>query len=411
MAKAAQIGMFPERSRLSRDRSGCAPAAPRGAFTPPPRRKDRPLAVGPRGAAALGAAGRRERDFHSSTPATLTENNLNGAQIHLRARTGRRFTSASTSTGQYTLSGYPAGTTVSVTGAARYDVSGDRNKGLTLTLGVSGTALTLSSPMSLSITIAATSVLNSFGNPATVTVQVLPVSGSGPSLRFGAVNNAVGASGIPGAITAEWTDPSGVTATGYQARFKLASAGSYPASGAGAWKDVTAAGTTTKSTTVFTSHPGQSVVLQVRIKTGSGGSAAVSAASTATAITTAALAAPTGLSADPAAAAGEVRLAFTRGYSPAAHETSNFPDDGVDQYQSRLHTSPLPAWARPGRTSRAAGSSPASPPGPGTSSGSAPGTRSPAVPPPPPPFPPMPAAPPRRGRSTRRRATATGRSS
>ena len=50
------------------------------------------------------------------------------------------------------------------------------------------------------------------------------------------------------------------------------------------------------------------------------------------------------MSADPGAAAGEVRLAFTRGYSPASHETSNFPDDGVHQYQYRLHASPLPAW-------------------------------------------------------------------
>ena len=262
----------------------------------------------------------------------------------------------------YTLSGNPSGTTVSVTGASR---DGDR-KGLTLTLGFTGN---LTSRMSLRIDIAAAALIGTGGTTRTVTVQVLPVSGAGPALRFGAVDGAVGASGVPGAITAAWTDPSGVTATGYQARFKLASAGSYPTSGVGAWKDVTADGTSTKSTTVFTSHPGQSVVLQVRLKTGSGGSAAVSAASTATAITTAALAAPTGLSASSGDAAGQVRLAFTRGYSPASHETSNFPDDGVHQYQYRLHASPLPAWGTAWTDVRAAGSSPASPARPGTSQG------------------------------------------
>ena len=278
-------------------------------------------------------------NLHSTRPGVLTENNLNGAQVHLRAQTGRRFTSASTSTAQYTLTGNPSGTTVSVTSAARYDVSGDRNKGLALTLGFTGA---LTSSMSLSIEIAHTAILNSFNNPSTVTVTVLPVSGTGPTFR----TPGVAASGIPGAVTAIWTDPAGVTATGYQARFKLASASSYPTSGTGAWKDVTAGGTTVKGTTIFTDHPGQSVVAQVRIKTGSGGTAAVSAASTTSAVTTSALAAPTGLSAGTGAAAGQVLLAFTRGYSPAAHEAISgmFPDDGVHQYQYRVHTSPLPAW-------------------------------------------------------------------
>ena len=74
-------------------------------------------------------------DVHSTSPATLTENNLNGATVYLRGGPAIRFSSAYSVLSCYTLSGNPSGTTVSVTGTSR---DGDK-KGLTLTLGFTGT--------------------------------------------------------------------------------------------------------------------------------------------------------------------------------------------------------------------------------------------------------------------------------
>ncbi len=96
-------------------------------------------------------------DVQNTSPATLTENNLDGATVYLRGGPAIRFSSAHSVLTYYTLSGYPSGTTVSVTGATRYNVSlpNDR-KGIALRLRFTGD---LTSPMSLRIRVAANAFL------------------------------------------------------------------------------------------------------------------------------------------------------------------------------------------------------------------------------------------------------------
>ena len=180
------------------------------------------------------------------------------------------------------------------------------------------------------------SVTNAPASTATATSQRLE-----PPSAFAAT-----AGSNPGEITISWTLPTTGNPTGFEYRYKRASDGSYPTSGAitgiGApWTNVPDSGSNGRqdetSYTIATTFPGVSYDVQIRSETATD-SSLTSANTTATQTATAA-AAPTGFSATTGDAPGEIDLAWTV-IGSSALPTS----DTVVQYQYRQKLSTASSW-------------------------------------------------------------------
>ena len=186
--------------------------------------------------------------IQSTSPASLTEENLNGATITVDLAGGLDFQSG-VDKDDFELTGVPAGISVSVSAASR-DGSDDSRAELTLSYDVTDD---FDSDFSMRVTAKAG------GHTGSSDLVTSPVSVTATDETPAARPTGLSARGAPQSAVLTWTDPTDSLITGYQVSRKLSSAQSW-----GTWAAVSGSDSSTVTHTVTSLTNGTAYDFRIR---------------------------------------------------------------------------------------------------------------------------------------------------
>ena len=204
--------------------------------------------------------------IQSTSPASLTEENLNGATITVDLAGGLDFQSG-VDKDDFELTGVPAGISVSVSAASR-DGSDDSRAELTLSYDVTDD---FDSDFSMRVTAKAG------GHTGSSDLVTSPVSVTATDETPAARPTGLTARGAPQSAVLTWTDPTDSAITGYQVSRKLSTAQSWEA-----WATISGSDSSTVTHTVTSLTNGTRYDFRIRALVFKASASAASASASAT---------------------------------------------------------------------------------------------------------------------------------
>ena len=205
----------------------------------------------PASATASAAPEAEGASIQSTSPASLSEANLNGATVTVDLEGGLDF-NMGVDKDDFSLSGLPSGVTVSVSAASR-DATSHYRAALTLSYDAANAANDFDSAFNLAVTAEAAGHTGS-SNLSTGTVEVTATAETAavkPANLRAAVGNAQ--------VVLTWDNPSNASITGYQVSRKLSTAQSWDA-----WATISGSGASTTTYTVTSLTNGTAYDFRIR---------------------------------------------------------------------------------------------------------------------------------------------------
>ncbi len=207
--------------------------------------------------------------IQSTSPAPLTEENLDGATITVDLAGGLDF-KPGVDKDDFELSGFPSGISVSVQSASR-DGSDDSRAALTLSYDATDAANDFDSDFSMRVTAKAA------GHTGSSDLVTSPVSVTATDETPAARPTGLSARGAPQSAVLTWTDPTDSAITGYQVSRKLSTAQSWEA-----WATISGSDSSTVTHTVTSLTNSTSYDFRIRALVFKAAASAASASASAT---------------------------------------------------------------------------------------------------------------------------------